>query len=112
MQFNNAGLTIVIILFGLTIIGFKIAINYYANNDPTYKDKNPKNKTLKSLFTRLIAYFVMYVLSITLALIFVSDPSLRLLVLLLLTFATVGRCVHMMCGYTPLLEAWGKKHVK
>lgn len=44
MHFNNVGLTIVIILFGLTIVGFRIAIHYYAHHDPTYKEMKPKTK--------------------------------------------------------------------
>lgn len=112
MQFNNEGLTLVIILFGLTIIGLKIAINYYAHHDPTYKNKKNKKKALKSLFGRLTVYLVLYALSITLTLVSIHDPSLRLLVLLFLTFSTMGRCVHMVCSYGPQLEAWGREHVK
>lgn len=109
MQFNNEGLTLVIILFGLTIIGLKIAINYYA---PVYKNKKNTKKALKSLFGRLTVYLVLYALSITLTLVSIHDASLRLLVLLFLTFSAVGRCIHMVCSYGPQLEAWGREHVK
>lgn len=68
-----------------------------------------RKTSMKTLFTSLLAYVVLYGLLCSIILIYAPSPALRLAALMLATAAVLARAVWILNHHADVIEAWGKK---